>query len=73
MIIKVKVKPRSKSESVKKLGEGLYEVRVKAPPEKGKANERLLELLSKHLGVPRSALKILKGLTSKEKLIKVEL
>ncbi|NPA32895.1 MAG: DUF167 domain-containing protein [Aquificae bacterium] len=73
MIVTVYVKPLSKKEGVRKLGENTYEVRVKEPPSEGRANERLLVLLSEHLRVPKSALRILRGHTSRKKLVEVEL
>jgi uncharacterized protein len=45
--IKVKVKPNSRSNEVKELDKDYYEVKVSVPPEKGKANKKVIELLSK--------------------------
>jgi len=73
MRIRVRVKPRSKREGVKVLEESLLEVRVKEPPEGGRANERVRELLAEHLGVPKSRIKIVRGFASKEKVVEVEL
>ncbi len=73
MRIKVKVKPGSKREEVKELSPDYLEVRVSAPPEKGKANERVIELLAKHYGVRKSAVRIIRGETSREKLIEIDL
>jgi len=73
MRIRVKVKPRSKKEGVRELEEGFFEVRVKEPPEGGKANERVRELVAEHLGVPKSKVKIVRGFASKEKVLDVEL
>ncbi|WP_461831724.1 DUF167 domain-containing protein [Aquifex sp.] len=73
MIIKVKVKPKSKKEEIRKLSEEEYEVKVKEPPEKGKANERVIELLSRFFGVPKNKLKIVRGETSRLKFIEVDL
>lgn len=42
---------------------------VTAVPEKGKANQAILNLLSEHLGISKSELQILKGLTSPLKTI----
>ncbi len=72
MIIRVRVKPKSKKEEVRKLSENSYEVRVKDPPERGRANERMLELLSRYFGKPKNKIKILRGNTSREKLVEVE-
>ncbi len=73
MRIKVKAKPKAKKEGVKKLSEELFEVRVNAPPERGKANERIRELLAEYFKVPKSKVKLLRGETSREKVFEVEL
>lgn len=73
MIVRVKVKPGSKREEVKELSEDYLEVRVSAPPEKGRANERVLELVAKYYGVRKSSVRILKGETAREKLIEINL
>lgn len=49
MIIKVKVKPGASKNEVKKIDENIYEVRTTVIPEKGKANEKVIELLAKFL------------------------
>jgi len=71
MKIRVKVKPNSRIESVKRLDENYFEVKVSVPPEKGKANKRVIEILSKHLKIPKTRMAIIKGETGKEKLIMV--
>ncbi len=53
-------------------GEEVLVVSVTAAPDKGKANEALLRLLAKHWGCPVSCLKIVRGLTSRNKVIAVE-
>ncbi len=73
MLIRVKAKPRSKKEGVKQISEDYYEVRVNVPPEKGKANERIIQLLAQHFKVPKNAVKLVRGETSKEKLFEVKL
>ncbi len=73
MILRVKVKPNSKKEDVKKISESELEVRVSVPPEKGKANERLIELLAKYYRVRKSAVKIIRGETSREKIVEIDL
>ena len=72
MKIQVKVKPRSKSEDVTKEMDGnVYVVRVKEPPIEGRANKAVLKLLAKHLGVPESRLRIVSGLSGKNKVVEV--
>lgn len=46
---------------------GMLRVAVTAAPEKGKANRAIVELLSKNLGVPKSAIELVSGETSPHK------
>jgi len=69
--IKVKVKPGASENEVKKIDESLYEVRTTTIPEKGKANEKVIELLSDFFDVPKSKIKIIKGQASREKEVEV--
>ncbi len=73
MLVKVKAKPRSKKEGVKKLAENYFEVRVKQPPEKGRANERIAELLAEYFDIPKSRVRLVRGETSKEKVFEIDL
>ena len=52
--------------------DGILQVRVSAPPVKGKANRELTAFLSQILGVSRSSLTIIKGQTSRNKVIAIE-
>jgi uncharacterized protein len=47
------------------------QIRVTATPEGGKANDAVLKLLSKALGVPRSSLSLAQGETSRMKLVQI--
>ena len=67
--IRVKVNAGSKTESVRQLDEDFYQVRTRAPAERGKANRRVLELLAEELGVPITALRILSGATRPLKVV----
>ena len=73
MKIRVKVKPNAKKDEVKQIENDYFEIRVTVVPEKGKANKRVIELLSKYLKVPKSRIKLIRGETSKEKLFEVEM
>jgi len=44
---------------------------VTAAPEKGKANRAIIALLSKSLGVPKSAIELISGDTSPQKRVLV--
>jgi uncharacterized protein (TIGR00251 family) len=65
------VKPRAKSEGVGSLEDGTLVVRVNAPPVDGKANERVIELLARHFGVPRRNVRIAVGEGSRKKIVEV--
>ncbi len=72
MKYRIKITPRSsKNEIVGKLPDGTLKIKLKAPPVDGEANAELIKFLSKEWGVPKSSIKIVKGLTSKTKLIEV--
>ena len=47
-------------------------VKIRARPEKGRANEAALRLLAGCLNLPRSRLALVRGATSRDKLIEVE-
>lgn len=51
-------------------GEG-WRVRVASPPERGRANEELLDLLARCLDLPRESVRIVKGKTFRAKLVEV--
>ena len=53
------------------LGEAL-KVKVHAPPVEGKANEALCDFLAETLGVPRRAVTVLRGDTSRQKVVRIE-
>jgi len=47
-------------------------VRVKAVPDKGKANAAVVALLAKAVGVPKSAVAVVSGDTARLKTIQIE-
>lgn len=73
--LRIKVTPKAKSERIKKEvstdGAVLYKIYVTAAPEDGKANEAVIKLLSKALGIAKSNLTTTHGHTSREKTIKI--
>lgn len=71
ILLNVKVKPNAKKNEVIKK-EDVYIVYVTASPVDGKANEKMLELLSEFFNEPKSKFKILHGLTSKNKIIELK-
>jgi uncharacterized protein (TIGR00251 family) len=70
--LRLRVSPGSRrSELVGRYGEG-WKVRVSAPPEGGRANDALLELLAARLDLPRRSLSIVSGHTGREKVVQME-
>ena len=69
--LKVKAVPgASRSEIVGRLGEAL-KVRVAAPPEGGKANREILELLAEKLGLPATGVSLVSGAASPAKVVEL--
>jgi len=71
MKLAVKVLPKSSQMKAAKQPDGSFRVYVNAPPEKGKANKQVLEVLAKHLKIPQSRLKITIGHQTSHKIIEI--
>jgi uncharacterized protein len=70
--ISVRVSPgAARTELVGRHGDG-WKARVAAPPERGRANEALVELLANALAVPRSSVRVASGLAAKTKVVEVD-
>lgn len=67
----VTVKPRAKKEEDSKTDDGEYIASVHAPPQQGKANKALIELLANYFSVPQSSVRIDQGQTGRKELIEV--
>lgn len=72
MIITVKITPNSRMNRVVGFEEDILKIKIKAPPEKGKANKELINFLAKKLKIAKSSIKILTGQTSRLKKLKIE-
>lgn len=83
MKIFVKVRPGAKVEKVEEVdathfvralggrAEGYLVVAVREEAREGKVNKRLIEILSQYLGISKSSVRIIAGLTSREKVVEV--
>ena len=49
-----------------------FRVKIRARPEKGRANEAVLRFLALRLNQPRSRLALVRGATSRNKVVEVE-
>ncbi len=69
--LKVKVVPgSSRDEIVGWLGDAL-KIKVTTPPEKGKANERVIAILADRLGVGKDDIKVVSGHSSPSKVVTI--
>lgn len=77
MKISIKVIPNAKQneivEGFDESGARILKVRVNQLPEDGKANKAAIELLAKYLKVKKSAVSIISGETSRNKIIEIKL
>jgi uncharacterized protein (TIGR00251 family) len=67
----VQITPNAKKTEVVGVLDEALKLKLQAQPIEGKANEALVKFLAKALGVPRSAVAITHGMTSKRKLVEV--
>jgi len=70
--ISVRVHPNAARNEVVDFIDGVLRVKVSAPPVKGKANKKLIALLSQVLGVNKNSVSIIKGHTSRSKIIAID-
>jgi len=72
MRLAVKVKPRSRKNEILRSEDGTFTIFVTDPPIEGKANEKIIELLSDYLRKPKRCISIIAGFKSKIKIIEIE-
>jgi uncharacterized protein (TIGR00251 family) len=71
-ILPVHAQPGARKAGIVGEHAGALKVAVTAPPEDGRANKALVELLAKKLGLKRSQVTLLSGQTSREKQFFIE-
>jgi uncharacterized protein (TIGR00251 family) len=71
VVFSVKIVPGSSKTCVCGLLGEMVKIKVAAPPEKGKANQGLIEFLAEQLGVKKNAVSIISGQTSPIKQVQV--
>ena len=72
MILRVKVKPGSRSSSLTQEPDGTWRAQLKSPPVDGKANEELVALIAAHFKCRKADVAIKSGASGRNKLIKVD-
>lgn len=73
----IRVTPKASANRIKvetdEGGQSVIRVYVACVPEDGKANKAVIDLLAKELKIPKSSLAVIRGETSREKVISVSL
>ena len=68
MIIRVTVNHNSEEETIEKVSDDQYLLKVKKPAEKGKANAAAVELLHRHF---KKRVRIIRGFSDRDKIIEI--
>ena len=71
MIIYAKIKPNANEEKIKRISKNEFEIWIKEPAKEGKANIRLIRLLSRRFNVSGKDIKI-KNPSSRKKIIEIK-
>jgi uncharacterized protein (TIGR00251 family) len=71
VVFTAKIVPGSSKTAVCGMLGEMVKIKVAAPPEKGKANQGLIEFLAKQLGVKKNAISIISGQTNPVKQVQV--
>jgi uncharacterized protein len=69
--ITVRVVPNAKTNEIVGYENGAWKIRLNAPPIEGRANEALIHFLAEKLDLAPSEIEIVKGQTSKMKIIEI--
>ena len=71
MFIKLRVHPGAKKDDILRKAADLYEIWVREPAERGRANAACLGLLGRALGLPVGRIRLVKGGQSPSKIVEV--
>ena len=72
ILLNVRVQPSAKKDEISGwMEDGTLKVRVRGKPVEGKANESLIQFLSKALGVSKDSIEIVAGDKSRNKRLKI--
>ena len=67
----IKVIPKSSKNEIVGESKNYLKIKLRAVPEKGKANTKLIKLLAKHFKTTKSNINIIKGETNKNKIVEI--
>ncbi|MBZ0257729.1 DUF167 domain-containing protein [bacterium] len=69
VVLNVRVSPRASKSCVQGVLGGEVKVALQSPPVDGKANQELIQLLSKLLNISKNSIEIIRGETSRNKSV----
>lgn len=72
LCLSVRVQPRASSNEIQGVKDGVLRIRTTAAPSDGKANKAAVRLLADYLGVAPSRIRLLRGMTQRNKMFVVE-
>lgn len=70
--LQIRVRPRARVNKVEVSDQGEVRVYVTAAPEGGRANKAVLAAIAGAVGVPKSSVAIVRGKTSRDKLLEID-
>jgi uncharacterized protein (TIGR00251 family) len=70
--IAVQISPGASKNEINGMLNDVLRIKIAAPPEKGKANKELIDYLSRLLDIKKDKVDIIKGHTSKNKLLCID-
>jgi uncharacterized protein (TIGR00251 family) len=71
LLVAVKAMPGARTSEIAGLRDGRLLVRVAAQPEKGRANEALVDCLARELGVRKADVELVAGAASRQKTLSI--
>ena len=69
--IKLRVIPRARQNKIDIDDSGVYRVHITAAPVDGAANAAVIKMMAEYFKIPKSQIKIIRGETSRDKIIEI--
>jgi uncharacterized protein (TIGR00251 family) len=71
VLLSIKLQPRASANEIGEPSGNELRIKVKAPPVDAAANEALVRLLAERLDCPRNQVQLIRGHTSRHKIVKL--
>jgi uncharacterized protein len=71
-VIRVRVKPNSRTSVLTRSADGRWVAHVKAPPIEGRANQELIALIARQFHCVKAAVSIKSGASGRMKVVRIE-